>query len=105
MSLDSCSLQLVAFSQFDRKPSPDYMEKLQQDITQGMRGILIDWLVEVSLLNVISSVFLIPTVFRLTSFAFSGSSFIRICLALPMQECPIIDLESSVFVSAFFFFI
>ncbi|KAG6409637.1 hypothetical protein SASPL_127678 [Salvia splendens] len=34
--------------QVDRKPSPDYMEKLQQDITKGMRGILIDWLVEVS---------------------------------------------------------
>ncbi|KAL1552461.1 cyclin-A2-2-like [Salvia divinorum] len=34
--------------QVDRKPSPDYMKKLQQDITQGMRGILIDWLVEVS---------------------------------------------------------
>ncbi|KAL1532460.1 cyclin-A2-1-like isoform X1 [Salvia divinorum] len=35
-------------SQVDRKLSPDYMEKLQQDITKGMRGILIDWLVEVS---------------------------------------------------------
>ncbi|KAL8521954.1 hypothetical protein ACS0TY_012199 [Phlomoides rotata] len=34
--------------QFDRRPSPDYMEKLQKDITQGMRGILVDWLVEVS---------------------------------------------------------
>ncbi|KAL8479960.1 hypothetical protein ACS0TY_026777 [Phlomoides rotata] len=33
--------------QFDRRPSPDYMEKLQKDITQGMRGILVDWLVEI----------------------------------------------------------
>ncbi|KAG9146500.1 hypothetical protein Leryth_011784 [Lithospermum erythrorhizon] len=30
-----------------RRPSADYMEKMQKDITQGMRGILIDWLVEV----------------------------------------------------------
>ncbi|KAL3844124.1 hypothetical protein ACJIZ3_001527 [Penstemon smallii] len=34
--------------QFDRRPLFDYMERLQRDITQGMRGILIDWLVEVS---------------------------------------------------------
>ncbi|KAL0330279.1 UNVERIFIED_CONTAM: Cyclin-A2-1 [Sesamum radiatum] len=34
--------------QVDRRPFANYMEKLQQDITQGMRGILIDWLVEVS---------------------------------------------------------
>ncbi|KAL6533879.1 hypothetical protein OROHE_013712 [Orobanche hederae] len=34
--------------QVDRRPSADYMEKLQRDVTQGMRGILIDWLVEVS---------------------------------------------------------
>ncbi|XP_008804857.2 cyclin-A2-1-like [Phoenix dactylifera] len=31
-----------------RRPSPNFMETLQYDITQGMRGILIDWLVEVS---------------------------------------------------------
>ncbi|XP_022879684.1 cyclin-A2-2-like [Olea europaea var. sylvestris] len=35
-------------TEFDRRPSGDYMEKLQQDINPGMRGILIDWLVEVS---------------------------------------------------------
>ncbi|KAK4345134.1 hypothetical protein RND71_035310 [Anisodus tanguticus] len=29
-------------------PSIDYMEKLQLDINKGMRGILIDWLVEIS---------------------------------------------------------
>ncbi|PIN00916.1 G2/Mitotic-specific cyclin A [Handroanthus impetiginosus] len=34
--------------QFDRRPLADYMEKIQRDITQGMRAILIDWLVEVS---------------------------------------------------------
>lgn len=31
-----------------RRPSSDFMETLQRDITQSMRGILIDWLVEVS---------------------------------------------------------
>ncbi|PIN09044.1 G2/Mitotic-specific cyclin A [Handroanthus impetiginosus] len=35
-------------TQLDRRPLVDYMEKLQRDITQGMRAILIDWLVEVS---------------------------------------------------------
>lgn len=30
-----------------RRPSSNYMEKLQEDITQSMRGILVDWLVEV----------------------------------------------------------
>ncbi|CAA0810615.1 Unknown protein [Striga hermonthica] len=34
--------------QIDRRPLADYMEKLQRDITEGMRAILIDWLVEVS---------------------------------------------------------
>ncbi|XP_043723690.1 cyclin-A2-1-like isoform X2 [Telopea speciosissima] len=31
-----------------RRPSYNFMETLQQDITQGMRGILVDWLVEVT---------------------------------------------------------
>ncbi|XP_039117497.1 cyclin-A2-1 [Dioscorea cayenensis subsp. rotundata] len=31
-----------------RRPCSDFMERLQRDITHGMRGILIDWLVEVS---------------------------------------------------------
>ncbi|CAA3014264.1 cyclin-A2-1-like [Olea europaea var. sylvestris] len=35
-------------TEFDWRPSGNYMEKLQQDINPGMRGILIDWLVEVS---------------------------------------------------------
>ncbi|KAL0312044.1 UNVERIFIED_CONTAM: Cyclin-A2-1 [Sesamum radiatum] len=40
--------ELLIASQVDRRPFANYMEKLQRDITQGMRGILIDWLVEVS---------------------------------------------------------
>lgn len=35
-------------TELDRRPSVDYMEMLQRDITHVMRGILIDWLVEVS---------------------------------------------------------
>ncbi|EMS47080.1 Cyclin-A2-1 [Triticum urartu] len=31
-----------------RRPKSNYMETLQRDITKGMRGILIDWLVEVA---------------------------------------------------------
>ncbi|XAR48392.1 hypothetical protein NMG60_11031210 [Bertholletia excelsa] len=31
-----------------RRPSPDYMEKVQKDVTANMRGILVDWLVEVA---------------------------------------------------------
>lgn len=30
-----------------RRPASTYMEKIQQDINQSMRGILVDWLVEV----------------------------------------------------------
>jgi cyclin A len=35
-------------SELIRRPRSNYMETLQKDITKGMRGILIDWLVEVS---------------------------------------------------------
>nr|XP_023909407.1 cyclin-A2-3 isoform X2 [Quercus suber] len=31
-----------------RRPCPNFMETVQRDITQNMRGILVDWLVEVS---------------------------------------------------------
>lgn len=34
--------------ELDCRPSTNYMEKVQRDITPSMRGILIDWLVEVS---------------------------------------------------------
>lgn len=32
----------------NRRPLPDYIEKIQKDITPNMRGILVDWLVEVA---------------------------------------------------------
>ncbi|XP_038695641.1 cyclin-A2-2-like isoform X2 [Tripterygium wilfordii] len=35
-------------AELNQRPSTDYMENLQRDITPSMRGILIDWLVEVS---------------------------------------------------------
>ncbi|OEL14242.1 Cyclin-A2-1 [Dichanthelium oligosanthes] len=35
-------------SELIRRPRPNYMETLQQDITKSMRGLLIDWLVEVT---------------------------------------------------------
>lgn len=31
-----------------RRPLPDYIEKVQKDVNPNMRGILVDWLVEVS---------------------------------------------------------
>lgn len=42
-----------------RRPSPNYMEGLQRDITKGMRGILIDWLVEVVISIILSGFLLI----------------------------------------------
>ncbi|KAF9681178.1 hypothetical protein SADUNF_Sadunf06G0198500 [Salix dunnii] len=38
----------IRVKELDQRPSVDYMEKLQRDISPSMRGILIDWLVEVS---------------------------------------------------------
>ncbi|KAH9545560.1 hypothetical protein CY35_12G054000 [Sphagnum magellanicum] len=35
-------------AEIKRRPSSDFMESLQQDINKSMRGILIDWLVEVA---------------------------------------------------------
>lgn len=35
-------------TELERRPSTIYMETLQEDVTPNMRGILIDWLVEVS---------------------------------------------------------
>lgn len=32
----------------NRRPLPDYLEKIQKDVTANMRGILVDWLVEVA---------------------------------------------------------
>lgn len=31
-----------------RRPLPDYLDKVQKDVTANMRGVLIDWLVEVA---------------------------------------------------------
>ncbi|GAU41974.1 hypothetical protein TSUD_306800 [Trifolium subterraneum] len=38
----------VRVAELEKRPSTNYMEKLQQDISPSMRGILIDWLVEVT---------------------------------------------------------
>ncbi|XP_022731404.1 cyclin-A2-2 [Durio zibethinus] len=38
----------IRVTELNQRPSTNYMEQLQQDITPSMRGILIDWLVEVS---------------------------------------------------------
>ncbi|KAF8103373.1 hypothetical protein N665_0188s0310 [Sinapis alba] len=35
-------------AELKRRPFPDFMERTQRDVTQTMRGILVDWLVEVS---------------------------------------------------------
>ena len=31
-----------------RRPSPDYSQKIQKDISPKMRAVLVDWLVEVA---------------------------------------------------------
>ncbi|KAK4853989.1 hypothetical protein QYF36_017401 [Acer negundo] len=38
----------IRVTELHQRPSSTYMERLQQDINPNMRGILIDWLVEVS---------------------------------------------------------
>ncbi|OAY54315.1 cyclin-A2-2 [Manihot esculenta] len=38
----------IRVKELDQRPLTNYMEKMQHDITPSMRGILIDWLVEVS---------------------------------------------------------
>ncbi|KAK7283057.1 hypothetical protein RIF29_12299 [Crotalaria pallida] len=38
----------IRVTEVERKPLTNYMEKLQKDISPSMRGILVDWLVEVS---------------------------------------------------------
>ncbi|KAG5390841.1 hypothetical protein IGI04_032382 [Brassica rapa subsp. trilocularis] len=34
--------------QLKRRPVPNFMERIQKDVTESMRGILVDWLVEVA---------------------------------------------------------
>ncbi|CAK9317445.1 unnamed protein product [Citrullus colocynthis] len=52
--LQSCSIYApdiydrIRVTELDQRASTTYMEQLQQDITANMRGILVDWLVEVS---------------------------------------------------------
>ncbi|OIW14401.1 hypothetical protein TanjilG_15755 [Lupinus angustifolius] len=41
----------IRVTERERRLSSDYMEKLQQDISPGMRAILVDWLVEVRSYN------------------------------------------------------
>lgn len=48
-SISTTILYAHVTSQLIRRPKSNYMETLQRDITKGMRGILIDWLVEVCL--------------------------------------------------------
>ncbi|KAF1883809.1 hypothetical protein Lal_00012727, partial [Lupinus albus] len=50
----------------ERRVSSDYMDKLQHDITPGMRGILVDWLVEVSPIAVAEEYNLVPDTLYLT---------------------------------------
>lgn len=38
----------LRMSELKRRPSGDFMESVQQDINSSMRGILVDWLVEVA---------------------------------------------------------
>jgi cyclin A len=40
--------KLESRAELEKRPSTNYMEKLQQDICPSMCGILIDWLVEVT---------------------------------------------------------
>ncbi|KAG8481930.1 hypothetical protein CXB51_026668 [Gossypium anomalum] len=42
------AFDILLFLQLVRRPCPTFMETIQQDITQSMRAILVDWLVEVS---------------------------------------------------------
>ncbi|KAL9233909.1 hypothetical protein vseg_008843 [Gypsophila vaccaria] len=35
-------------TELNQRPTFDYMEKVQRDVTSGMRGILVDWIIEVS---------------------------------------------------------
>nr|CAB3471412.1 unnamed protein product [Digitaria exilis] len=48
------NLYVYVIPQLMRRPSPNYLEGLQRDITKGMRGILIDWLVELLMSDILS---------------------------------------------------
>lgn len=42
------NLNLLIQMEPKRRPSPDYLEKIQKDVNANMRGVLVDWLVEVA---------------------------------------------------------
>lgn len=50
MGLDLNSFNWICETQVKPKqrPLPDYIEKVQKDVTPSMRGVLVDWLVEVA---------------------------------------------------------
>ncbi|KVI08272.1 Cyclin A/B/D/E [Cynara cardunculus var. scolymus] len=41
-------LRMLSAIEEKRRPLPNYMEKVQKDVTVGMREVLVDWLVEVA---------------------------------------------------------
>jgi len=51
LDTDVSLLFITLFLQLVRRSLPNFMETMQRDITQSMRGILIDWLVEVSVIS------------------------------------------------------
>jgi len=46
------AIKMTDSFQLDQRTSTNYMEQLQQDITEKMRGILIDWIVEVCFITI-----------------------------------------------------
>ncbi|VVA92767.1 unnamed protein product [Arabis nemorensis] len=45
---DICSYLREMEGKLKHRPLPDYIEKVQNDLTPNMRGVLVDWLVEVA---------------------------------------------------------
>jgi len=45
--------------QAKKRPSTDFMERVQKDINASMRAILVDWLVEVLYVGLFKGVFLL----------------------------------------------
>ncbi|KFK44638.1 hypothetical protein AALP_AA1G284800 [Arabis alpina] len=45
---DICSYLREMEGKLKQRPLPDYIEKVQNDLTPNMRGVLVDWLVEVA---------------------------------------------------------
>lgn len=51
LAISSSELFKFWIFQVKKRPSMDFMERIQKDINAGMRAILIDWLVEVNKVN------------------------------------------------------